>query len=312
MRIEDDALTGLYFVGQKYFPPVAIVTDADAAAMSPLARKVAEEVAEYFTGMRETFSVPIHLRGTAFQRRVWKELLAIPFGELVTYGDITERVGLPMSGARAVGGAVGRNPVSIMVPCHRVVGASGSLTGYAGGIDRKRALLSLEGAGSSAAPTIRCNRRSRSERKCATASCVQHGPARFTFRIRAGRHVEFRLEQRDERRRRVVAQLRGHRADRLARIEQRQRRQQPHRLPPFGKRQPRVLPEQPRQRASRRADLMAPFVEIARIARIACSARAIFSRRGSRGSGTVSGACRMRAIRSAIRQTSAPSGPVSS
>ncbi|POM16428.1 methylated-DNA--(protein)-cysteine S-methyltransferase [Burkholderia cepacia] len=91
--------------------------------------------------------MPIQLRGTAFQRRVWKELLAIPFGELVTYGDITERVGLPMSGARAVGGAVGRNPVSIMVPCHRVVGASGSLTGYAGGIDRKRALLSLEGAG---------------------------------------------------------------------------------------------------------------------------------------------------------------------
>ncbi|NTX18143.1 methylated-DNA--[protein]-cysteine S-methyltransferase [Burkholderia cepacia] len=142
VRIEDDALTGLYFVGQKYFPPVAIVTGADA-----IARKVAEEIAEYFTGTRETFSVPIQLRGTAFQRRVWKELLAIPFGELVTYGDITGRVGLPMSGARAVGGAVGRNPVSIMVPCHRVVGASGSLTGYAGGIDRKRALLSLEGAG---------------------------------------------------------------------------------------------------------------------------------------------------------------------
>jgi len=78
---------------------------------------------------------------------VWKELLAIPFGELVSYGDITERVGLPMSAARAVGGAVGRNPVSIMVPCHRVIGASGSLTGYAGGIERKRALLSLEGAG---------------------------------------------------------------------------------------------------------------------------------------------------------------------
>ncbi|WP_419687950.1 methylated-DNA--[protein]-cysteine S-methyltransferase [Burkholderia theae] len=147
VRIEDDALTGLYFVGQKYFPSLAIADKADAHASSPIARKVAEEIAEYFTGMRETFSVPIHLRGTTFQRRVWKELLAIPFGELVSYGDITERVGLPMSGARAVGGAVGRNPVSIIVPCHRVVGASGSLTGYAGGIDRKRALLSLEGAG---------------------------------------------------------------------------------------------------------------------------------------------------------------------
>ncbi|WP_175869787.1 methylated-DNA--[protein]-cysteine S-methyltransferase [Burkholderia sp. BCC0397] len=146
VRIEDDVLTGLYFVGQKYFPPLAVVHDADALARSPVARRVAEEIAEYFTGARDTFSVPIHLRGTEFQRRVWKELLAIPFGELVSYGDITERVGLPMSGARAVGGAVGRNPVSIIVPCHRVVGASGSLTGYAGGIERKRALLSLEGA----------------------------------------------------------------------------------------------------------------------------------------------------------------------
>ncbi|NTZ06523.1 methylated-DNA--[protein]-cysteine S-methyltransferase [Burkholderia metallica] len=146
VRIEDDALTGLYFVGQKYFPSLAILNDAHTLATSPVARQVAEEIAEYFTGARDTFSVPIHLRGTAFQRRVWQELLAIPFGELVSYGDITERVGLPMSGARAVGGAVGRNPVSIIVPCHRVVGASGSLTGYAGGIDRKRALLSLEGA----------------------------------------------------------------------------------------------------------------------------------------------------------------------
>ncbi|MCR4466200.1 methylated-DNA--[protein]-cysteine S-methyltransferase [Burkholderia sp. SCN-KJ] len=147
IRIEDDALTGLFFVGQKYYPSLAIAPDADVRSASPLVCKVAEEVAEYFTGTRETFSVPIHLRGTAFQRSVWKELLAIPFGELVSYGDITERVGLPMSAARAVGGAVGRNPVSIMVPCHRVIGASGSLTGYAGGIERKRALLSLEGAG---------------------------------------------------------------------------------------------------------------------------------------------------------------------
>ncbi|WP_321802754.1 methylated-DNA--[protein]-cysteine S-methyltransferase [Burkholderia sp. BCC1993] len=147
IRIEDDALTGLFFVGQKYYPSLAIAPDADVRNASPLVCKVAEQVAEYFAGTRATFSVPIHLRGTAFQRSVWKELLAIPFGELVSYGDITERVGLPTSAARAVGGAVGRNPVSIMVPCHRVIGASGSLTGYAGGIERKRALLSLEGAG---------------------------------------------------------------------------------------------------------------------------------------------------------------------
>ncbi|MBR7963036.1 methylated-DNA--[protein]-cysteine S-methyltransferase [Burkholderia latens] len=147
IRIEEDALTGLFFVGQKYYPPLAIAPDANARNASPLVRKVAEEVAEYFTGTRERFSVPIQLRGTAFQRSVWAQLLAIPFGELASYGDITARVGLPMSAARAVGGAVGRNPVSIMVPCHRVIGASGSLTGYAGGIERKRALLSLEGAG---------------------------------------------------------------------------------------------------------------------------------------------------------------------
>ncbi|KWF59703.1 methylated-DNA--[protein]-cysteine S-methyltransferase [Burkholderia pseudomultivorans] len=147
VRIEDDALTGLFFVGQKYFPPLAIADKRDPHAAPPIVRKVAEEIAEYFAGTRETFSVPIHLRGTAFQRLVWKELLAIPFGELLSYGDITTRVGLPMSGARAVGGAVGRNPVSIIVPCHRVIGASGSLTGYAGGIERKRALLALEGAG---------------------------------------------------------------------------------------------------------------------------------------------------------------------
>ncbi|KWF18684.1 methylated-DNA--[protein]-cysteine S-methyltransferase [Burkholderia pseudomultivorans] len=147
VRIEDDALTGLFFVGQKYFPPLAIADQANVRAAPPIVRKVAEEIAEYFGGTRETFSVPIHLRGTEFQRLVWKELLAIPFGELLSYGDITARVGLPMSGARAVGGAVGRNPVSIIVPCHRVIGASGSLTGYAGGIERKRALLALEGAG---------------------------------------------------------------------------------------------------------------------------------------------------------------------
>lgn len=120
VRIEDDALTGLYFVGQKYFPSVAIVREADALARSPVARRVAEEIAEYFTGARDTFSVPIHLRGTAFQQRVWKELLAIPFGELVSYGDITERIGLPMSGAR--GGRRGRPQSDID---HRAVPSRG-------------------------------------------------------------------------------------------------------------------------------------------------------------------------------------------
>ncbi|MGS0896797.1 methylated-DNA--[protein]-cysteine S-methyltransferase [Burkholderia stagnalis] len=146
IRIEDDTLTGLYFVGQKYYPSLALAPAPDDRIGSPVACRAADEIREYFAGARTAFSVPIHLRGSGFQRSVWKELLAIPFGTLVSYGELTERVGLPMSAARAVGGAVGRNPVSIIVPCHRVVGASGSLTGYAGGIDRKRTLLSLEGA----------------------------------------------------------------------------------------------------------------------------------------------------------------------
>ncbi|MBN3786764.1 methylated-DNA--[protein]-cysteine S-methyltransferase [Burkholderia sp. Ac-20353] len=144
MRIEDDVLTGLFFVGQKYFPAMNVATGERPA--SPVARNTQEQIAEYFAGARTTFSVPLHLRGSDFQRRVWHELLTIPFSTLVSYGELTLRIGLPASAARAVGGAVGRNPVSIIVPCHRIVGATGSLTGYAGGIDRKRALLALEGA----------------------------------------------------------------------------------------------------------------------------------------------------------------------
>ncbi|KVU99558.1 methylated-DNA--[protein]-cysteine S-methyltransferase [Burkholderia ubonensis] len=145
VRVEDDCLTGLFFVGQKYFPSIAIATHEQP--LSSVAQQAQEEIAEYFAGARTRFSVPLHLRGTGFQRRVWKELLAIPFGALASYGELTQRIGLPVSAARAVGGAVGRNPVSIIVPCHRIIGATGSLTGYAGGIDRKRALLSLESAG---------------------------------------------------------------------------------------------------------------------------------------------------------------------
>ncbi|PCE34202.1 methylated-DNA--[protein]-cysteine S-methyltransferase [Burkholderia ubonensis] len=145
VRVEDGCLTGLFFVGQKYFPSIAIANND--LPVSPVAQQAREEIAEYFAGARTTFSVPLHLRGTEFQRRVWKELLAIPFGALASYGELTQRIGLPVSAARAVGGAVGRNPVSIIVPCHRILGATGGLTGYAGGIDRKRALLSLESAG---------------------------------------------------------------------------------------------------------------------------------------------------------------------
>src|SRR3954447_19488951 len=104
---------------------------------------VREQLAAYFAGERTSFDVPLDLRGTAFQQRVWAELRGIPYGGTRTYGELAAALGAPAA-SRAVGLANGRNPVSIVVPCHRVVGASGSVTGYAGGVGRKRALLDLE------------------------------------------------------------------------------------------------------------------------------------------------------------------------
>ncbi len=111
----------------------------DAGAASP----VAEQLREYFAGERERFDVPLAARGTEFQRRVWEALRAIPYGETASYGQIARAVGRPAA-SRAVGAANGRNPISIVVPCHRVVGAGGALTGYGGGLDRKARLLDLE------------------------------------------------------------------------------------------------------------------------------------------------------------------------
>jgi methylated-DNA-[protein]-cysteine S-methyltransferase len=101
------------------------------------------QLAEYFAGTRRSFDVPLRLAGGAFQRRVWDELERIPYGETASYGEIARRLGAPTA-SRAVGAANGRNPIAIVVPCHRVIGASGSLTGYGGGPECKRALLDLE------------------------------------------------------------------------------------------------------------------------------------------------------------------------
>lgn len=102
-----------------------------------------QQLTEYFAGERTTFDLPLDLRGTDFQRAVWEELRTVPYGGTVGYGELAASIGRPTA-ARAVGAAVGRNPVSIVVPCHRVVGADGSLTGFAGGLDAKRTLLALE------------------------------------------------------------------------------------------------------------------------------------------------------------------------
>lgn len=116
--------------------------DADPAA----AQAAVDQLGEYFAGTRTAFYVPLAPRGTEFQRRVWAALCDIPYGATETYGELAARIGSPR-GTRAVGAATGRNPIGIIVPCHRLVGAGGALTGYAGGLDRKRWLLDLEAGG---------------------------------------------------------------------------------------------------------------------------------------------------------------------
>ena len=134
-------LTGVWFEGQKYFGST-FGPLASLPAELPVFEETCRWLDIYFSGREPDFMPPLSLRGTLFQQRVWKELLPIPYGQTVTYGELAHRLGC--RSAQAVGGAVGRNPISIIVPCHRVVGTNGSLTGYAAGLDRKRALLELE------------------------------------------------------------------------------------------------------------------------------------------------------------------------
>ncbi|KQV46264.1 cysteine methyltransferase [Pelomonas sp. Root1217] len=135
-------LSGLWFDGQKHHPGTLDVPEDDGSDAVLSAAEAA--LTAYFSG--KSFDLPpLDPAGTAFQREVWQALLAIAPGQPSTYGALAERLGRA-SAARALGAAVGRNPISVLVPCHRVVGADGSLTGYAGGLERKQALLSLEGA----------------------------------------------------------------------------------------------------------------------------------------------------------------------
>ena len=110
---------------------------------SELTERAFGQLEEYFGGKRKVFDLPFKMNGTAFQMKVWQELLKIPYGDTVSYSEIAERIGCP-EGARAVGGAVHNNPLWIIVPCHRVVGKNGKLTGYAGGTEMKKTLLELE------------------------------------------------------------------------------------------------------------------------------------------------------------------------
>src|SRR6516164_5561230 len=135
------ALIGAWFVGQKHFRGVGSSWIADARA--PLLVRAASELDEYFAGRRTEFDLPLAPVGTPFQRDVWQAIARVPSGTTITYGELAMRAGHSGS-IRAAGAATGRNPLTIFVPCHRIVGANGALTGYARGLERKRALLALE------------------------------------------------------------------------------------------------------------------------------------------------------------------------
>ncbi|HEV7627956.1 MAG TPA: methylated-DNA--[protein]-cysteine S-methyltransferase [Streptomyces sp.] len=136
---EGDELSGVYFEGHLRGPSPDALGPREEAGFE----EARQQLAEYFEGRRRHFDLPLASRGDSFQQRVWKLLEQIPYGETCSYGQLARQLGDPAL-AQAVGSANGRNPISVIVPCHRVVGADGSLTGYAGGLERKRILLDLE------------------------------------------------------------------------------------------------------------------------------------------------------------------------
>lgn len=148
MAADNVGLCGLWFDGQRYY--AKNLAKNHEGGEHPVLDEMKRWLNLYFSGKEPDFTPTLHLVGSAFQIEVWNCLLSIPYGRTVTYGDIAKEIarrhGVSHISAQAVGGAVGRNAISIVVPCHRVVGADGSMTGYAGGIDRKIRLLELEGA----------------------------------------------------------------------------------------------------------------------------------------------------------------------
>ena len=146
LAADDIGLTGLWFDGQKYFANT--LPDEHVSLENPILTEAKKWLDIYFSGEEPKFIPPLHPAGSAFRQAVWQILLQIPYGQTITYGEIARQMAemqnTPQMSAQAVGGAVGHNEVSIIIPCHRVVGTNGSLTGYAGGIDKKIALLKLE------------------------------------------------------------------------------------------------------------------------------------------------------------------------
>lgn len=142
LAADETGLTGLWFEAQKYFPSFSGVEYQEKE--TPVLTETVRWLDVYFSGKDPDILPPLHPQGSPFRQAVWNILLTIPRGQTMTYGEIARRLGV--RSAQAVGGAVGHNPISILIPCHRVVGSDGSLTGYAGGVERKARLLQLEGA----------------------------------------------------------------------------------------------------------------------------------------------------------------------
>lgn len=134
-------LTGVYFLDREHAP--TIQGDWELSPRHAILRSAADQLRVFLDGKRTGFSLPIHAVGTDFQQAVWRQIAMIPFGQTLTYAELARRAGAP-DAVRAAGTATGRNPLSIVVPCHRVVGTNGTMRGYAGGLDRKRQLLEIE------------------------------------------------------------------------------------------------------------------------------------------------------------------------
>ena len=147
LAADEIGLTGLWFSGQKYF--ASTLPDEHISRETPVLSEAKEWLDVYFSGKEPAFTPPLHPAGSAFRQSVCQILLQIPYGQTTTYGEIARQLAAvkrtPGMSAQAAGGAVGHNAISIIIPCHRVVGSNGSLTGYAGGVDKKKALLELEG-----------------------------------------------------------------------------------------------------------------------------------------------------------------------
>jgi methylated-DNA-[protein]-cysteine S-methyltransferase len=147
-------LAGMWFTDQRHLPDVSAWKQVDIVSQQRVLKETQRQLHAYFAGKLQQFDLPLDLSaGTAFQQSVWQALLKIPFGKTTSYSALSSSIGKPLA-VRAVGTAIGRNPIGIIVPCHRVIGADGSLTGYAGGLHRKEAFLKLEDALPSSNPSI--------------------------------------------------------------------------------------------------------------------------------------------------------------